>query len=203
MLHDHSTYTVIWNHETRNELKSALEKELNALKQAQDKVPEGEPKPLWNHEEFFIEYKSLKDEIVIDGFYISKMVDQDSKVKLSIEKPSELFQAMYTRMLREVDFANKILCVKAMTVLYDAYINQIGSFYETRQILELIDTTDHRTYRDHLIVLFNSLLKYPGNVDIILRDLDSCADIIMDLLSMAHTASDTEFVIKLAFLSLK
>ena len=108
MLHDHSTYTVIWNHETRNELKSALEKELNALKQAQDKVPEGEPKPLWNHEEFFIEYKSLKDEIVIDGFYISKMVDQDSKVKLSIEKPSELFQAMYTRMLREVDFANKM-----------------------------------------------------------------------------------------------
>ena len=192
MLHDHSTYTVIWNHETRNELKSALEKELNALKQAQDKVPEGEPKPLWNHEEFFIDYKSLKDEIVIDGFYISKMVDQDSKVKLSIEKPSELFQAMYTRMLREVDYANKILCVKAMTVLYDAYINQIGSFYETRQILELIDTTDHRTYRDHLIVLFNSLLKYPGNVDIILRDLDSCADIIMDLLSMAHTASDTE-----------
>lgn len=192
MLHDHSTYTVIWNHETRNELKIALEKEINSLKRAQEKVPEGEPKPLWNHEEFFIEYKSLSNEIVIDGFYISRMVDQDTKVKLTIEKPIELFQAMYTRMLREVDYSNKILCVKAMTVLYEAYAKQIGQFYETRQILELIDTTEHRTYRDHLIVLFKSLMKCPANVDIILRDLDTSSEIIMDLLSMAHTASATE-----------
>lgn len=192
MLRDHSTYTVIWNHETRNELKSALEKELNNLKRAQEKVTEDQPKPLWNYEEFFIDYKSLADEIVIDGYYISHMIDQDEKVQLKIDKPVELFQALYTRMLRETDFAKKITCVRAMTVLYDAYVEKIGTFYETRQILEMIDHTSHRTYRDHLIVLFKSLMKCNGNVDIILRDLDSCAEVIMDLVSMAHTASDTE-----------
>lgn len=170
MLHDHSTYTVIWNHETRNELKSALEKEINALKREQEKVPEGENKPLWNHEEYFVEYKSLSNEIVIDGFYLSKMVDQDKKVKLSIDRPGDLFQAMYTRMLRETDYNNKILCVKAMVALYEAYVDTIRGFYDTRMILELIDTTTHRTYRDHLIVLFNALMKSPANVDIILRD---------------------------------
>ena len=192
MLHDHATYTVIWNHETRNELKSALEKEINSLKRAQEKVPEGEKKPLWNHEEFFIDYKSLANEIVIDGFYLSKMVDRDVPIKFNIDKPGDLFQAIYTRMLRETDYANKILCVKAMTALYNFYCDKIGAFYETRQILTLIDTTSHRTYRDHLIVLFNSLLKCSANVDIILRDLDRCAEVIMDLLSMAHTASATE-----------
>lgn len=95
-------------------------------------------------------------------------------------------------MLRETDYANKILCVKAMTALYNFYCDKIGAFYETRQILTLIDTTSHRTYRDHLIVLFNSLLKCSANVDIILRDLNRCAEVIMDLLSMAHTASATE-----------
>ena len=69
MLNDHSTYTVIWNHETRNELKTALEKELNHLKREQEKVKEGEQKPLWNHEEFFIDYKSLEKEMVIDAVH--------------------------------------------------------------------------------------------------------------------------------------
>lgn len=192
MLHDHSTYTVIWNHETRNELKTALEKEINNLKREQEKIPEGEQKPLWNHEEFFIEYKSLSHEIVIDGFYLSKMVDQDTKIQFKIENPRVLFQAMYTQMLRETDFTNKILCVKAMNALYSYYVDTIGGFYDTRQILELIDSTSNRTYRDHLIVLFNTLLKCSANVDLILRDLDNCAEIIMDLLSMAHTASATE-----------
>ena len=190
MLRDHSTYTVIWNHETRNELKAALEKELNNLKRAQEKVTEDQPKPLWNYEEFFIDYKSLASEIVIDGYYVGHMVDE--KVQLNIDKPVELFQALYTRMLREDDYSKKILCVRAMTVLYEAYITKIGTFYETRQILDMIDHTSNRTYRDHLIVLFKSLMKCNGNVDIILRDLDSCADVIMDLVSMAHTASDTE-----------
>lgn len=116
----------------------------------------------------------------------------DEKVQLNIDKPVELFQALYTRMLREDDYSKKILCVRAMTVLYEAYITKIGTFYETRQILDMIDHTSNRTYRDHLIVLFKSLMKCNGNVDIILRDLDSCADVIMDLVSMAHTASDTE-----------
>lgn len=89
-------------------------------------------------------------------------------------------------MLRETDYANKILCVKAMTALYNFYCDKIGAFYETRQILTLIDTTSHRTYRDHLIVLFNSLLKCSANVDIILRDLDRCAEVIMDPALLAH-----------------
>ena len=192
MLNDHSTYTVIWNHETRNELKTALEKELNHLKREQEKVKEGEQKPLWNHEEFFIDYKSLEKEMVIDGFYISRMIDPEEKIRLNIDNPTELFMAIYTRMLRELDFKNKVMCVKAMTTLYNFYTKKIGTFYETRQLLEMIDTTSNRTYRDHLIVLFQALMKYPGNVDLILRDLDSSAEIIMDLLSMAHTASATE-----------
>ena len=189
LLQDCSSYECIWNHATRNELKTALENELHNLDSEQSKYrPEGESKPLWNYEEFAVNYPSLADEICVGGYYI-RYLAEDEKTRFKISNVKEIFLGIYTRMLRETEFDRKILCVRAMNQVYCQYANEIGSFYELEHLFRLVDTTDNLTYRDHLIVLIHTICSNPLNVDTLLSNSNYSFNLLIDLLTLAHTAS--------------
>ncbi|KAK8790027.1 hypothetical protein WA158_006807 [Blastocystis sp. Blastoise] len=189
LLQDCNNYECIWNHNTRNELKTALENELLNLDKEQSKSTiENQIKPCWNFEEFFVDYPSLANEICVNGFYVRYLADDDKTI-FRITNVKQVFLAIYTRMLREKEYENKILCVRAMVHIYEQNMTDIGSFYEILHLLKLIDTTSNLTYRDHLLVLVKTLCANPDNIDILLRESSTTFDLLIDLLTLAHTAS--------------
>jgi hypothetical protein len=58
---------LVWNHETRVELRESLESEITFIKDARIKNEEG---VVWNFEDFEIEYKSLQKLFPVGGYFL-------------------------------------------------------------------------------------------------------------------------------------
>lgn len=72
---NHSLPNLIWNHKTREELRSALDNELRQF--VSDKDLSGNILVAWNYEEFEVQYNCLADEIKIGDYYIRLLLERD------------------------------------------------------------------------------------------------------------------------------
>lgn len=73
---DHSLPNLIWNHKTREELRTALENEIRAF--SSDKDLAGGTLIAWNHREFEVQYQCLSDEVKIGDYYLRLLLEKDS-----------------------------------------------------------------------------------------------------------------------------
>lgn len=73
---DHSLPNLIWNHKTREELRTALENEIRAF--STDKDLSGGMLIAWNHREFEVQYQCLSDEVKIGDYYLRLLLEKDS-----------------------------------------------------------------------------------------------------------------------------
>lgn len=82
---DHSIPNLIWNHKTREELRSALENELRQF--TADKDLSGNILVAWNYEEFEVSYQCLADEIKIGDYYIRLLLERDDWPQNLVKDP--------------------------------------------------------------------------------------------------------------------
>lgn len=94
---NHNMPNLIWNHKTREELRAALENELRQFQA--DKDLSGNILVAWNFEEFEVKYNCLADEIKIGDFYIRLLLENDDWPHNLIKNPTELFNAIYRKVL--------------------------------------------------------------------------------------------------------
>lgn len=82
---DHSIPNLIWNHKTREELRSCLENELRQF--TSDKDLSGNILLAWNYEEFEVQYQCLADEIKIGDYYIRLILEKDDWPQNLVKDP--------------------------------------------------------------------------------------------------------------------
>lgn len=107
---DHQMADLIWNTQTRRELRIALESELEMLKCEEDK------KIAWNHKQFRVDYPSLEDEVQVGKVYMRLWLQTGDAFIRSWEEPVRLFEHLFRRFLCEIDRNENVRFVELVSL---------------------------------------------------------------------------------------
>ncbi|GAB1223813.1 hypothetical protein ENUP19_0162G0001 [Entamoeba nuttalli] len=176
----HRRADLIWNNQTLQELKEALDNEIRQLKKDQE---EGEV--AWNYREFIVEYHSLDNEVCVDGCFIRCLLE---KGEITLSDPRDFFDTLYHRCLFETNRELQALAIQAMSVIYRKFNKEIGAFKDISHIVSMLRMTRSLLLRDRLIELLDSLLKVEINARTFI-DVGGI-DLYVDLLILVHLHSD-------------
>ncbi|XP_063990665.1 dnaJ homolog subfamily C member 13 isoform X3 [Diachasmimorpha longicaudata] len=178
---DHSMPNLIWNHKTREELRTALENEIRAF--TADKDLSGGTLIAWNHREFEVQYQCLSDEVKIGDYYLRLLLEKDSPDS-PIRKSYEFFNDLYHRFLLTTKVEMKCLCLQAMTIVYGRYYEDIGPFSDTKYIVGMLERCTDRAERDRLVMFIHKLILHRKNVKDIMDQ--NGVRVLVDILALAH-----------------
>uniref|UniRef100_A0A1A9X3H4 J domain-containing protein n=1 Tax=Glossina brevipalpis TaxID=37001 RepID=A0A1A9X3H4_9MUSC len=181
---DHSLPNLIWNHKTREELRTCLENELRQFLSDRDLA--GNIIVAWNYQEFQVAYQCLADEIQIGDYYIRLILEKDNWPQNLIKDPVELFNALYRRVLcrqRVNDDQLTVTSLQALAKVYKRYHQEIGQFNDISYILHyVIAYCFSPSLRDALINLISCLVLEKSNC----RPLVEHVQCLVDLITLAH-----------------
>jgi DnaJ family protein C protein 13 len=135
---DHALPNLIWNHKTREELRSALDNEVRTF--ASDRELAGSALVAWNHQEFELHYQCLADEVKIGDYYLRLLLEMDDhKDDSPIRRSYEFFNDLYHRFLLTTKVEMKCMCLQAMSIVYGRYYEDIGPFSDTKYIVGMLE----------------------------------------------------------------
>lgn len=138
---DHQLPDLVWNEQTRLELRSTLEAELKEFEREQRL--RGTQKVAWNYQQFHVSYESLKDELQVGPIYVRHFLDASPGFLRALENPNHdaLFEKLFRRVLVNVERnpALSILCSKCLCRLYDVCRDIIGVFDDMMLIVRMLD----------------------------------------------------------------
>nr|CAB3238835.1 dnaJ homolog subfamily C member 13 [Phallusia mammillata] len=179
---DHAKSNLIWNHKTREELRSSLESEIRGFHM--DVELAQHMNMSWNHSEFEVPYDCLSDEIKIGDYYLRLLLEEEFEPSLAIRRPYELFNDLYHRFLLSPKTSMKCMCLQAMAIVYGRYWEDIGPFNDTKYVVGMLERCLDRTERDRLILFFEKIIKHKRNM----KDIIDANGIkaFVELLSLAH-----------------
>ncbi|CAM8877018.1 unnamed protein product [Rhodiola kirilowii] len=118
---DHNRADLIWNEQTRQELRDALKTEVHTLdaekERTEDIVPgmtsrettsgqESGPQISWNYTEFSVRYQSLSKEVCVGQYYLRLLLESGSTGRAQdfpLRDPVAFFRALYHRFLCDAD----------------------------------------------------------------------------------------------------
>ncbi|CAG9859086.1 unnamed protein product [Phyllotreta striolata] len=178
---DHALPNLIWNHKTREELRSALEAEVRNF--ASDRELAGHALVAWNYQEFEVNYACLADEVKIGDYYLRLLLDindDDSPIR----RTYEFFNDLYHRFLLTNKVDMKCLCLQAMSIVYGRYFEDIGPFSDTKYIIGMLERCIDRQERDRLVMFIEKLILHHRNVRDVLEV--GGVQILVDLMTLAH-----------------
>jgi len=99
---DHALADLIWNQQTRQELRMALENEIQSIRRATESRG-GVDHIAWNHQQFTVEYPSLDNEVKVGTVYMRLWLQAGDGFIRSWEEPYRLFELLFRRFLCELD----------------------------------------------------------------------------------------------------
>lgn len=178
---DHAILNLIWNHQTREELRDALETEIRSF--SNDRDLSGSSLIAWNHSEFEVQYQCLQDEVRIGDYYLRLLLERKEEDS-PIRKSYEFFNDLYHRFLLTTKPQMKCLCLQAMAIVYGSHHEDIGPFSDTKYIVGMLDRCMDRAERDRFVIFINKLINHRRNVKDLLDANGIC--ILVDLLTLAH-----------------
>lgn len=111
---NHSLPDLIWNDETRNDLRIALQEEMKLLEESFRS--KGVDTFAWNHERFFVKFPSLESEACVDSIYLRPWLSANDSYIKSWEDSPRLFQSLYRRLM--FDFERDIEVSKYSTTFF-------------------------------------------------------------------------------------
>ncbi|XP_023012432.2 receptor mediated endocytosis 8 isoform X1 [Leptinotarsa decemlineata] len=178
---DHALPNLIWNHKTREELRSALEAEVRNF--TSDRELAGLALVAWNHQEFEVSYACLADEVKIGDYYLRLLLeinDDDSPIRRSYE----FFNDLYHRFLLTTKVEMKCMCLQAMSIVYGRYYEDIGPFSDTKYIIGMLERCIDKQERDRLVMFIEKLILHHRNVREVLEV--GGVQILVDIMTLAH-----------------
>ena len=99
---DHALPDLIWNQQTRRELRIALENEIQSIKR-ETEARGGLDNIAWNHQQFKVAYPSLDDEVKVGNIYMRLWLQAGDGFIKSWDEPQRLFEQLFRRLLCEID----------------------------------------------------------------------------------------------------
>lgn len=190
MTQDHKLPDLIWNEQTRLELRSALETELKEFEREQRLL--GMKKIAWNYQQFSIIYESLRDEMKVGPIYVRYFLDAGDGFLRSLENPSPvvLFEKLFRRILVNVERnpTVSILCTKCLSRLYDVCNDIIGGFDDMLIISHMLSQADNMELQHCLLDFLELLMRNESNLVQLLDK--SFVNIIIQYATLAHINPD-------------
>ena len=181
---------LIWNEQTRLELRCALEMEIKAFELEQRL--RGINRLAWNYQQFHVKYESLGEEMQIGNIYVRHFLDANDTFLRSLEtpEPTILFEKLFRRILVSVETNPivSILCTRCISKLYNACKDIIGPFDDMLLIIKMLDQSSNLELQHCLLDLVEVLCEEPLNA---LQLLDKeFVKVIIKYASLAHLNPD-------------
>ena len=106
---NHSLADLIWNQQTRRELRISLESEIQYI--FREAEARGIDNIAWNHQQFSVDYPSLENEVRVGGtrgVYMRLWLQAGDSFIKTWEEPVRLFEQLFRRFLCESDRNPKV-----------------------------------------------------------------------------------------------
>ena len=195
---DHSLPDLIWNQQTRQELRISLESELQSIKREND-LRCGDDCIAWNHQQFCVLYPSLNDEVKVGNVYMRLWLQAGDGFIKSWDEPTRLFEILFRRLLCELDRNTNVavMCIRCLERLYTFHADRIGAWPDVMILLRSMSSTKNMETQHRLLRLVSALLGvssddesqgkicFPDNAEQLLN-LDSIGQ-LCQFVSWGHT----------------
>ena len=106
---DHALADLIWNQQTRRELRIALESEIQYI--FREAEARGVDNIAWNHQQFSVDYPSLENEVKVGGtrgVYMRLWLQAGDAFIKTWDEPLRLYEQLFRRFLCESDRNPKV-----------------------------------------------------------------------------------------------
>ena len=191
---DHALADLIWNQQTRQELRMALENEIQSIQRVTESRG-GIDHIAWNHQQFTVEYPSLDNEVKVGTVYMRLWLQAGDGFIKSWEEPYRLFELLFRRFLCELDrnamvcFTTQgyfnlpsslilsrfclnswilqvtIMCIRCLERLYAIHANVIGPFSDIMILVRSMASTKNSETQHRLLGLVATLLGVSADED--------------------------------------
>ena len=110
--------------------------------------------------------------------------------RIDISDAISFFYDLYHRFLLAGQM--KLMCLQAMTIVYTQCHATIGSFHDTKYIVDMLDKTSDRAERDQLLVFIDALVLNAANIKSLLDH--GGVRVLVDLATLAHLHTTRAYV---------
>jgi hypothetical protein len=170
MTQDHKLPDLIWNEQTRMELRTILETEIREFEREQRLL--GSKKIAWNYQQFAVMYESLRDEMQVGPIYVRYFLDAGDTFLRQLENPSHivLFEKLFRRVLVSVETnaAISVLCARCLCRLYHVCKDIIGTFDDMLIIVRMLEQATNLELQHCLLDLLVELSADNANLHFLL-----------------------------------
>jgi DnaJ family protein C protein 13 len=155
---DHSLPDLIWNQQTRRELRIGVESEIQYIQRETD--ARGIDKIAWNHQQFGIEYPSLDSELRVGSVYMRLWLQAGEGFIKTWDEPLRLFEVLFRRFLTELDRNTKVtvMCIRCLERLYAIHGVEIGPFPDVMILIRSMASTRNIETQHRLLGLLATIL---------------------------------------------
>lgn len=190
MTQDHQLADLVWNEQTRIELRSTLDMEITEYEREQRL--KGHKKIAWNYEQFYVKYQSLKYMLQVGPIYIHHFLDAHDSFIRTLENPSHgiLFEKLVRRMLGNVERDPRLatLCTRCLCRLYTVCHDIIGTFDDTIIVVHLLSEAKDMELSHYIMDFLVILSKVESNLEQLLdRDF---IELMLKYASFSHLNPD-------------
>lgn len=163
---DHALPDLIWNQQTRRELRISLENEIQSIKRETD-ARGGLDHIAWNHQQFTVAYPSLDDEVRVGNVYMRLWLQAGDGFIKSWDEPVRLFEILFRRFLCELDrnAGVTIMCIRCLERLYMFHSDKIGAFQDIMILVHSMASTKSVETQHRLLALVATLLGVSSDQD--------------------------------------
>jgi DnaJ family protein C protein 13 len=155
---NHALPDLIWNQQTRRELRIGLESEIQHIQRETE--ARGMHEIAWNHQQFGIEYPSLKNELRVGSVYMRLWLQAGEGFIKTWDEPLRLFELLFRRFLSEMDRNTNvtIMCIRCMERLYSVHGCTIGAFPDVMILIRSMVSTRSIETQHRLLGLLATIL---------------------------------------------
>jgi hypothetical protein len=182
---DYVNAEIIWNDGTRNDLKQALEYQINALDQANEKYSEN---CTWNFIEFKVTYPSLDAEPRVGKYFLRYLAGEGKSQKIIIEDPQKLVLDLYYSLMLQEDESLRILTAKALTNIYVGELfPEHQPFPHTEHLIQVLTEGKYsKAVVFECLMLLSSAIQVWENAD---KANDKCIPLMMSYVKEVHNTN--------------
>jgi len=163
---DHALPDLIWNQQTRRELRIALESEIRDIDREVN-LRGGGGRVAWNHQQFNVPYPSLTEEVRVGSIYMRLWLQAGDAFVKTWDDPIRLFELLFRRLLCDMDRNTKvaIMCIRCLERLYSNHADKIGVFEDVMILVRIMSSTNSIETQHLLLRLVATLLGVSEDVD--------------------------------------
>ncbi|TDH68919.1 hypothetical protein CCR75_000273 [Bremia lactucae] len=154
---------LVWRSSMRNELRQALRMEIKTLEsRRQDLVDKGmvhscEDMPRWDDEMFHVEYPSMYNELLVNGYYLTYLIPYiaNSSAPHEIADPLTLVWHLADRLVVEHDEKWAQLCLQCLRLIITRHPTRFTSELPTQYVLSVL-----RNHANHSPAFLRECFRY-------------------------------------------